>query len=316
MKFIYMSPDGTETTFDRDASGGYKLLKRYSGLAEIPVSFQTDKSPYQHGETLLDTLMNPRDVSFDIITLVTPGSGGAGSCVLGEAILGSMILGAPYQSNLEVLQQKIAALSRALSPLDGDGILYYEREDGTRYGLNCSPDNSPKLDAVARSDIHHNATLDFRAHDPFWYSVVPHIDTFATDAADFFPFTIPWSIGSTPPRKTLVNSGNVDAPVTITILGPITDPVLTNETTSKILTLDIEMAEGDRFDITTGPNNITAIYTPISTGIAENGFPYITVTSTFWVLRKGSNSILFSCSTSTAGSGASVSWSDQYAGVF
>ena len=140
--------------------------------------------------------------------------------------------------------------------------------------------------------------------------------TFAPEIADFFPFLVPWILGGTPPEATLVNSGNIETPVTITIWGPIVDPVITNATSGKIITLDLEMLVGDLFVITTGKNNITAVYTPAATGIAENGFPYITVTSKFWSLLKGSNYVTFTCTSSTTGCGCQITWSDQYAGVF
>lgn len=316
MKFVYHSPDGTETEFSRD-SEHYKLLKRYTGLAEIPVSFSTDKSPYQHGETLLDTLMDSRTVSFDILIQIPPGNNDLTSTsIFGDMVFGDMIFGNPYVPNLNALQLEIAELSRVLNPLDGPGVLYYEREDGTTYRLNCIPDNSPKLDTSNRSDLHQAATLDFRAHDPFWYSGSKNIQSFSSSIPDFFPWVIPWVIGLSSNRKTVVNAGNVDAPVTISFWGPVTDPYITNERSDKTITLDLELETGDRFDITTGKNNVTAIYTPISDGIPINGFPYITVTSQFWMLLKGANSVLFSCDTSEAGSGASVSWYDQYAGVF
>jgi hypothetical protein len=334
MKFTFVSPDGTETVFSRDAVD-YKLLKRYSGLFEIPVEFQEDKSPYQHGTTLLPggTLMTPRDVSFDILimaletgtTTVTVNLPSNNTSVFGDAVFGDMIFGEgdsegggesyEYSTNLNLLQTRIYNLARALSPLEGPGILYYEREDGTQYRLNCSNDNST-LDPDERSDVHQKATIRFRAQDPFWYSGTPNIETFGADTVEFFPFNIPWYIGASSNQKSLTNAGNVSAPVDILIWGPITDPVLTNVTTGEALTLDLELLTGDLFRITTGKNRITALYTPASTGVEVNGQGYITVGSKFWLLQKGVNTVTFSCSTSSTGHGASVSWSDQYAGVF
>lgn len=343
MKLTYVSPDGTTTVFSRDAAD-YKLLKRYSGLAECPVSFSTDKSPYQHGETLLDTLMEPRDVSFDILILALetdenaePGEPPVNvpvntTSVFGDAIFGDMVFGddenwinsggngsgeeyTTYSSNLDMLQQRIYALARALSPLEGDGILYYEREDGTIYRLYCSNNNST-LDPADRSDIHQKATINLIAHDPFWYSGTPHVESFGASITEFFPFNIPWYIGMSSNKKTLTNAGNIEAPVDISIWGPMTDPVIANITTGKTLSIDLELVAGDRFDITTGKNRITATYTPASTGIPVNGQGYISIGSKFWMLQKGGNSIEFSCATSSTGSGASISWSDQYAAVF
>ena len=291
--------------------------------------------------------MEPREVSFDIMILAlvssgtTPGSPpinvpSDSTSIFGEAIFGDMIFGddstsigtgvigeedisVPYSSNLELLQARINALTRALSPLDGNGILYYEREDGTIYRLNCSGNGAPRLDDSdkGRSDVHQYATINLIAHDPFWYSGSPHIESFSITGTSFFPFKIPWSIhrGSSN-RRTLFNDGDVDAPLTIAIWGPITDPVFTNDTTGKAITLDLELVAGDRFDITTGKNRITAFYTPVGTGIPVNGQGYITVGSKFWLLRKGANTVDFSCDASTAGSGAHIVWSDQYAGVF
>jgi len=341
MKLTYVSPDGTTIEFSRDAAD-YKLLKRYSGLFETPVSFSTDKSPYQHGETLLDTLMEPRDVSFDVLilalegeTVIVPGTPPVNipsdnTSVFGDAVFGDMIFGDEgsggstpgtdptiyYSSTLDILQQRIYALARALSPLDGDGILYYEREDGTVFRLYCSNNNST-LDPDNRSDIHQKATINLRAHDPIWYSGIPHSQSFGTSTTSRFPISFPFEFHrGLSNNHTLINAGNADAPVDITIWGPITDPVLANITTGKTLSLDLELVAGDRFDITTGKDRITALYTPVSTGIPVNGQGYVVLGSKFWTLQKGANSVEFSCATSSAGSGATIIWSDQYGAVF
>jgi hypothetical protein len=320
VKLTYVSPDGTSTEFSRD-SERYALLKRYTGLAEAPTEFITDRSPFQHGSTLLDTKLTERTVSFDIQIMLGPEDTSTTS-VFGDAVFGDMIFGNPFIEEFQALQDNIGRLVRALDALGGPGILYYERDNGDIYRLNCSPSKSPKLDTSDRSPAMNKATIDFIAHDPFWYSGTPLRVDFNRTSTNFFPFRIPWRIhAGTSNFKTLVNDGMVSAPVSATITGPIVNPSLTRITdpvarTGETLALDLELLTGDIFEITTGDDNQTAYYTPASTGVRVKAMNYVTVESVFWELARGPNTVLFNSDTFTAGCSASVQWSNRYGAVF
>jgi len=324
MILTFISPDGTSTVFSRDATD-YRLLKRYSGFAEIPASFQTDKSPGQHGSTLLDTLMDERDIWFDILIQVpsadTPGTDLTTS-VFDDAIFDDMIFDNPYQSNFDRLQLVIANLSRVLNPLEGPGTLIYQREDGTQYRIICSgSENTVNLDPSNRSDIHQKATIRLKAFDPFWYSGSVNRTTFAPSGAGWIPWAIPWSIPSSMNEKDCFNTGTTDTNVTISIWGPIVEPVLTNVTikngvtTTETITTSVTLAVNDRLDITTGIDNET-VWLTVGSAAPVKAFSYITVGSKFWLMKKGMNRVTLSCTSSTPGCGCSISWSDKYAGVF
>ena len=321
MILTFVSPDGTSTVFSRDATD-YHLLKRYGGFAEIPASFQSDKAPGQHGSTLQECLMDERDVWFDILIQAPTEGSDVTTSVFDDAIFDDMIFDNPYQLTLERLQDVIAALSAALNPLDGPGTLYYQRENGTIFRLTCSgSENTVWLDPSNRSDIHQAATVKLKAHDPFWYSGSVNRTTFAPSDAGWIPWAIPWTIPTSINVKDCLNAGTTDTNVAISIWGPIVEPIITNVTvkngvtTTEIITTSITLAVDDRLDITTGIDNET-VWLTVGAAAPVKAFSYITVGSKFWQMKKGMNRVTLSCTSSTVGCGASITWSDKYAGVF
>ena len=142
---FYPANSGTPVIFSRD-SASYRLLRRYSGWAYCDVDNITmAKAPGQHGITSKDDLLKERQVSFDIMI---------------------------RSADLQTQQALVSALSTALNPIIGAGILKRTNEDGTEYLLYCKP-HLPKLSDSDRSLVHQRATIEMVAQDPFIYSASP-----------------------------------------------------------------------------------------------------------------------------------------------
>lgn len=290
--FTWISPTGQTTVFSRDA-WDFKLLKYYDGLATSAVTHTSVRAPYQDGATLTTSRLEPRDISFDVL----------------------------LQSETLPMQQKmVRELASAFNPLNGVGVLVYTQEDGTEYRLNCIGNNTPKLDPSDRSDVHQRLTIDLIAHDPFWYSNDQYRVTLKGTTNSFFPFGFDpsvsggFSLGQNSDMSILKNIGFVSAPITIECYGEMTDPVITNNTTGEFIGIDLVMATGDTFVITTAMGNKTATYTA-SGATAVNGFRYLDPESTFWHLVPGDNEVLLDDASIGTDAEVRITWRDRFVGV-
>jgi hypothetical protein len=291
--------DGTPIIFSRDATD-YKLLKNYTGFAGIPGEHvYADKAPMRHGQRRKYTTLKERPVSFDIVIQ---------SADLGEQ------------------QALITALAAAFNPLDGTGILQYEKEDTIVYSLNCiGVSGNPFLSPTEKSGTYQKATIKLVAdEDPFWYSGSPSIEYFDPNTENYFPFPNmkgwPWVLTSMNKTKQCWINGSVDAPIIATFYGEMVNPHLTctkivnGESVTETLSLTITLIAGDILIVNTNPDIMTARYYPAAGGDL-NAHKYIDTDSILWQLGRGGNTVELDPDTSTVGSWASIQWTDRYVGV-
>ena len=284
MKLTWTSPGGTSVEFSKDDST-YKLLKNYDGFATADLTYRTSSAPYQQGETLLSTQFNSRKLGF------------------------SVMVTAP---TLEDVQAATQALIRLFNPLAGDGILCFEYEDGTCYYLSCS--GRVTTSVGGRGLSYQVVNFQMTAHDPFWYTSYQAASLGTTNTATFplvFPFVLPSNTANT----IITNNGDIDAAATIIITGDVTNPKITNNTTSEFFEFTIDMDANDTMTITTGFGNKTINYYDATAGTTVNGFQYLNADSVFWELIPGENEIIFTSDAVDAATRVSLSWRDRYSGV-
>lgn len=295
MKILFYPGDSSDPiTFPSTVGNiSYILTRNYTGFSGAPVTHQTLKSPNQHGQSYLGTTYEPRMIAFEVILQTTDLQ--------------------------ELLDEQRDILVAAFDASRGMGALVWELEDGTTYLLNCisagqCPTSSP--DAGSRGEKFQKYQFPMIAHDPFWYSGVPLQQRFAFATKSFFPFNFPFNFqGSQSPVQTITNAGSHDTPVYVKFTGPMVNPVLTNNRTGKTITLAITLAAGETFELDNDVNDLYATYN--ATGGAENGYPYISTSTTLseFMLKAGNNPIQLSAYSYGSGADAILQWSDKYAGV-
>lgn len=106
------------------------------------------------------------------------------------------------------------------------------------------------------------------------------------------------------------NSGNVDAYPLIRLYGPLTEPVIDNDTQGKSLTfVGLTIAAGDFLEIDTRAKTILLNGDPANSRYDKLSYP----ASEWWTLSPGDNSIRFHPATYTeATTVAELSWRDAY----
>jgi hypothetical protein len=221
-------------------------------------------------------------------------------------------------ASLEDIQDAVLVLTRMFNPLGGPGVLTFTHENGTEYHLTAIGNNTPTVDPTQRSTRHQLVRIDLVAYDPFWY-VDGQVVNIGTSTEATFPIVFPFVLPSNVSRAMATNSGDVDASVTITIVGDVTNPVLKctfPDGTSKTLTFALNMDAGDRLVITTGFGNKTiTLYDAAAPTVAINGFQYLSAASEFWRLAPGENTLEFTATSVDASTTCTVAWSDRYSGV-
>lgn len=112
---------------------------------------------------------------------------------------------------------------------------------------------------------------------------------------------------------TLTNTGTTDAAPTITLAGPLTNPVITNDTTGARLGLNLTIATGQVVVVTVGSPS-TIVQGTAGTVASTNKMGAKTLGSTFWKLQPGANSIRLSADLYESGT-AAISFRDAWEGL-
>lgn len=150
-------------------------------------------------------------------------------------------------------------------------------------------------------------TLQYKASDPLWYSAdlhtqVMNLATAPSGRGFNKSFDYGWGGSATSGAALVTNSGTASSLPTFTLAGPLTNIVLTNETTGASLTLTYTLGSGE-----------TLVVDFREATIKLNGTAsryYAKTGGSFWELAPGNNSIRFQAQ---SGSGiATLEWRDAW----
>lgn len=141
--------------------------------------------------------------------------------------------------------------------------------------------------------------LLYEANNPFWYSSKGIVETFRGVEPLFeFPFTMsptePIIFGNVIPNNVAFNTGQVEAPVIIRIMGACVNPKITNVTTGEFIRFkDLTMDADDEvlIDTTFGQKRVELN--------GENIFNKLDFSSSFFNLIIGENEISFTDDTAS-----------------
>jgi hypothetical protein len=143
--FVYIPPGNAPSIQIGDESK--YILRNFEGLGSALVSPQSQKAPYQVGETFINTDISPRTFS---ITL--------------------RIKGDDHQ-DLNVLRNELAAAC-VIEPLITDiptlGLLKYFRQGLETLEIECCPVQSPQFSEILPSTRAVEADLEFYAPLAYW----------------------------------------------------------------------------------------------------------------------------------------------------
>lgn len=277
-KFIFTNSRGQSIEFKNSAP---IFLQTYHGTGGSPVDIQTQKSPYQDGETLIDTLLEMRLITLEVV-------------LLGD----------------DVIQHR-RRLMQVLNPKLGAGVLRLESGTGA-YEIKAQPNGAPLFPGgKARKPGYQECLVEFLAPDPFWlddYAESKEIVTWIGGMT--FPWVLPSSFATKGPRViNIINQGDVETPVRIEFKGPATNPRVSNRATGEYIQVNRELVLGDVLVITT---DFGAKRVEIND---QNVFNWIDLESTFWQLQVGDNIIEYSSDDPVEPAAVTISYRNRYVGV-
>jgi hypothetical protein len=265
------------------------LVQSIGGFGGSPVILQTMKAPFQDGQTLVDQLLDSRDIS---LTLT--------------------IFGADKQD----VYEKRRKLSRLFNPKLGEGTLTWQREDAN-YSIKVVPDvSSPEFpggDGVGTT--YQKVLLYLKAPDPALFDPNEEHWTLASFVGGItFPFSFPVSFGTVGQTLTIENKGDINTPVFISFKGPLRNPVLENKTTGKKISITRELFAGETLEVNTafGQKSVQIVN---ADGTRSNAFHYVSPDSEFWNLIPGDNEVSYAATEESGDSAVNLFFYHRYVGV-
>lgn len=218
-----------------------------------------------------------------------------------------------FGPNLAAQDANRRTLSEAMRPTRGQGILQHTADDGTVRQLFCR-ETSRLRDVVDRGPGSVKVGLIFSAADPFWYDVDWSTLTFTpSGVVTFFQtpvFPLHISTGGLSSAFTVENLGQDVAWPVWQIIGPGTNPVLTNLTTGQTLALTITLTLGQTLTVDTRPTFVN-----VTREDGSNQWASVGDTSALWPLIVGSNAVTLSMSGTSSASALLLQYKQRYEGV-
>lgn len=221
-RLVYVKPSGSKYLLHAPPS---RTVMQTEGFGTPPLNFITDRSPFQHGDTVRDFFLAPRPVQ--------------------------IVMMQNFSSREEYWNGRAALLDAVrpnrITDFANPGKLLYYLANGERRQLDVIIDSGPGFAPPqpgwrAWSFVE---ALRFTAHDPAWYD--PELQTlnFVQSVGELvFPITFPITFGSFGTTEALQYEGTwLDYP-TIVVTGPVTGFSIANLTTDKQIILDYALPAG------------------------------------------------------------------------
>jgi Phage tail protein len=262
------------------------FIDSLNGVGEVEVDLQSQKSPYQDGDTHIDAVLKPRYINLE-----------------GEII--------------EISAPEIKKLRRELiklcNPKLGLGKITLEM-DGDIREIIGTPDGGVVFPERGEN-IYQKFMITWKCSDPNWYDPKIEKRTLASFVGGFsFPFSFPLSFGEVGDFLEVENKGDVDTPVFVVFKGPLKNPVLENKTTGQKITVTQEIPAGESLEINTAFGKKSVIRV-MENGTRVSAFNWVDPKSKLWQLIPGINEISYSATDEAGNAAATIYFYNRYVGV-
>lgn len=276
-----------------DISGDI-LLSHIEGLGITNIDAETTQAPLQDGSDIYGTLLNDR-----IIRLQTT-------------------IRASDRQKLYALRRKIL---RVINPKTynvktkkrGELLLFYTNDYKT-YRIYANIEDS--VDFKDRFGNNDKAEIIFTAHDPYLLdeeNTKLVIKKFSGGLK--FPLRLKTRFAMVGYKRDYDNDSDTDLPVKIRYFGPVTNPVITNETTGESIKVNRTLELGDTLEINTkdGEQTVNIIK---ANGTIENVFHWIDLEHRdFFKLIIGKNIISYSGDDESHSGSIEIEFSREWVGA-
>ena len=253
-KITFINSKGQSVELGND---GPFILTKIEGLGAVNAAIQTQKSPFQDGETYIDNTLEPRSISIEIMILA---------------------------DDAEEMMINRRKMLQVFNPKLGEGKLIYEYGNIKRE-IEAISELAPVFpNAGDFKDTMQPGLIQLYCPNPFW------LDTFieSEEMADWvgglrFPLQLPMMFAGRSTRQSTIvyNSGDVETPVIIEFIGPAINPKIIKTNTGEYIKVNREIAANEKLIITTEFGNKKVILENTETKEEVNAFGWIDLGSTF-----------------------------------
>lgn len=263
------------------------LIESLTGIGEVDADVQGQESPYQDGDVYIDTMLQPRYIDLE---------------------------GSITDTDLKEIRKHRGYISRVCNPKLGLGKITLEL-DGDTKEIPGVLDGSPEFPERSR-DVWQKFVINWKCPDPYWRDLNQVSRALRAYEGKFtLPFTLPFSLGKQGDRTTLVNEGDVPAPVQIDLQGPVTNPKITNETTGEFIQVNGSIAADEILHIdTTANRKRIEVYKGDFVRSVFGRLAYESGAS-FWQLEIGANDVSYVADEGNNKAIVAVAWKSRYVGI-
>lgn len=227
----YYSPDGQLFRFENSLT---RFLMTETGLGMPPIKYITQTGPFQHGESIFDYRLQPRVIQLLIRERACSRAG--------------------YWANRANILNLLRP-NRQLANSWELGTLVKKFKDGSKRAIKVLIEQGPEFAARDTSKWDEWAfteALRFIAPDPTFYDPTPGSVVFSYSVEEPAQIILPFSFSASSVIFSgglyLTLGGVINYPgtwlayPTITLIGPINDPIITNVTTGRVLQMNYHVA--------------------------------------------------------------------------
>lgn len=268
----------------------YRLIS-VEGLGDVGAEIQSQRAPYQDGETYIDSILEPR---FMTLELKIEGLDAADT------------------------ESKRRLIASIFNPKLGPGTLRYIRGDEVKV-INAVAESVPTFPDgnTNRKATFQKSLIFLRAPDPYWKTPIINEEPMSSFVG-LFEFTsdywevgedgdLYFEVGFEGEKRELFVEGDTAAPIEITFHGPLLNPTLRNNSTGQMIRVKRRLEDGDKLVIDTGKKTILLN--------DENVFRWIDLDSEFWNLQVGVNEIEYFADEGMETADLEIRWQERYVAV-
>lgn len=217
----YIAPDGREIDFHCDGS---TIGRSIIGLTDSEADYQTIKTPFVHGASLVAGVAKERIVSVPVFLRDTPG---------------------------RAYRELIAQWTSVMNPFrDKSGkvipgkLRYQGYKDDPVYEIDATPVGKPDIRKTLPT--WQTRIYDFLCPNPFFRQLPVQVVSGSIGEAGFnIPWAVPTSITTGTTSVELWNFGNVPSPTQIEITGPASDIWIHHRETGALMRIFISLTADD-----------------------------------------------------------------------
>ncbi|MCC2250490.1 phage tail family protein [Virgibacillus sp. AGTR] len=262
------------------------VIESLTGIGEIDADLQSEKAPYQDGDTHIDTLLQPRFIDLE---------------------------GTITRREPEEIKSFRKQILRVCNPKLGLGKITLELDGDTKEIFGVL-DGGPVFPERGRN-VWQPFMITWKCPNPYWRETVTKSSQMSFVMGGFsFPLRLGTKFSQRSFRRIFKNDGDVETPVHIEFRGPAINPIIKNNTTGEFIQVNRTLSETDKLiiDTTFGQKSVEI---EDAAGNRTDAFNWINPESWFFQLQIGENQLEYNSNNDSTKTRVVISYRNMYVGV-